>query len=175
MIEITGALAGLIVSIIAQLFARSKRIESQRAYLSSIKDYDPEKLLEEFDQEDPTQRTIVAKLLSEIGNRVRAEQTDESDTNNKIAIEIEEKIEEIKRQVQAVESRFPNSTEIDKYASVNDAIFNERLDQFSKRIERIESKMLSQWDVAIVVSSLIGGAFAVVAATYAVLEFLNGT
>lgn len=174
-IEVTAALVGLVVSIFAQGYARFRRQQAQREYLSSLENVDPEELLKEFDQEDAGQRAIVAKLLSEIGDEVRAEQPNELSGSPKIQKEVERKIEEVRKRILDVETRFPNSTEIEKYASVNDALFNERLDQLGKRVERMESKILSQWDVAVVVSSVLGGIFGVVAATYAVLDFVGGT
>ncbi len=79
----------------------------------------------------------------------------------------------LKERLQAIENRFPDEASIDKIASINDALFAQRIDQLSERLDKIEEKILSKWDVATIVSIIASGIFAVVGATYAVLKALG--
>ena len=102
----------------------------------------------------------------------------QASSRNAIGIEIDSRINELRARLQAVEDRFPKSSSIDKIASINDALFAERIDQLSTRIGGLEKKLLSKWDVAVSVCLIIAGIFAVVGATYAVLKvfgLLGGT
>jgi len=72
-----------------------------------------------------------------------------------------------------IEQRFPPEAQLEKIASINDAILSERIEQLMKQIELLESRILSKWDVAVTVSTVIGGVFAIVAATYGVISFLT--
>lgn len=92
-----------------------------------------------------------------------------------IRAEINSELNALENRLRQVEERFPEKSDVDKIASINDAIFAERLEAITKRIEDIESKALSKWDVAIIVSTIIGGIFAVVGATYGVIAFIQSS
>lgn len=83
---------------------------------------------------------------------------------------VEDKMTEVRGRLEAIEKRFPNDATIDKIASINDALFAQRIEQLSTQIEKIEEKLLTKWDVALIVSIVAAGIFAVVGATYAVLK-----
>lgn len=84
--------------------------------------------------------------------------------------EVEDKITEVRGRLEAIEKRFPDDATIDKIASINDALFAQRIEQLSTRIEKLEDKLLTKWDVALIVSIVAAGIFTVVGATYAVLK-----
>lgn len=84
--------------------------------------------------------------------------------------EVEDKMTEVRGRLEAIEKRFPDDATIDKIASINDALFAQRIEQLSTRIEKLEEKLLTKWDVALIVSIVAAGIFAVVGATYAVLK-----
>lgn len=84
--------------------------------------------------------------------------------------EVEDKMTEVRGRLEAIEKRFPDDATIDKIASINDALFAQRIEQLSTRIEKLEEKLLTKWDVALIVSVVVAGIFAVVGATYAVLK-----
>ena len=77
---------------------------------------------------------------------------------------------EVRGRLEAIENRFPDDATIDKIASINDALFAQRIEQLSTRIEKLEEKLLTKWDVALIVSIVAAGIFTVVGATYAVLK-----
>ena len=79
----------------------------------------------------------------------------------------------LRERLQAIEKRFPDEASIDKIASINDALFAQRIDQLVDRLEKLEEKVLTKWDVAIIVSLVAAGIFTIVGATYAVLKALG--
>lgn len=94
-------------------------------------------------------------------------------SKEQVRMEIDKKLSELRSRLETIESRFPNEAVIDKISSINDALLAERLDNLGKRIDAIEKKQLSKWDVAIVVSMVVAGIFSVVGATYGVINFIT--
>tara|TARA_B100000508_G_C11432154_1_gene264006 strand:+ start:439 stop:951 length:513 start_codon:yes stop_codon:yes gene_type:complete len=88
--------------------------------------------------------------------------------------ELTNELVEFRDRIAKIEGRFPPDADLDKVASINDALLSERIDQLTKRLEGVEARILSKWDVALVVSAILGGISAVVAATVAVVRFLGG-
>jgi len=84
--------------------------------------------------------------------------------------EVDRRLREVHSRVEAIEERFPSESNLDKIASINDALFAERIEQLASRLENLEKRQLSRWDVAITVSLVVAGIFAVVGATYGVLK-----
>ena len=84
--------------------------------------------------------------------------------------EIEMQMGEVKKRIEKIENRFPEEAQIEKIASINDALLSERIDQLSKQVQAIESRILTKWDVALTVSAVVTGIIVVVGATYAVLK-----
>jgi len=87
--------------------------------------------------------------------------------------EIQRQMAEVTDRVKRIEDRFPPEAQIEKVASINDALLAERIDQLSKQIQAIESRILSKWDVALTASAIITGLMVIVGATYAVLKTLG--
>lgn len=87
--------------------------------------------------------------------------------------EVEVQLSEVQKRIQKIEDRFPEEAKIEKIASINDALLSERIDQLSKQVENIENKMLSHWDVALVVSAIIAAIIAIVGGTYGVLKVVG--
>jgi len=87
--------------------------------------------------------------------------------------EVESQLGEVQARIEKIENRFPDEAKLDKVASINDALISERIDQLSKQVENLDNKILSRWDVALVVSSIIAAIIAVVGATYGVLKVLG--
>jgi hypothetical protein len=87
--------------------------------------------------------------------------------------EVESQLAEVQERIEKIENRFPDEAKLDKVASINDALLSERIDQLSKQVENLENKMLSHWDVALVVSAIIAAIIAVVGATYGVLKVMG--
>jgi hypothetical protein len=94
-------------------------------------------------------------------------------TEEQIKEEVINEMREFEDRVEKIARRSPEDVQLDKIASMNDAILSERIGQLSERIASLESKALSHLDVAVTVSTVIGGIFAVVAAIYALLIFIS--
>jgi hypothetical protein len=86
----------------------------------------------------------------------------------------EKQLEEVGARIEKIERRFPEESQIEKIASINDALLSERIDQLSKQLENVEKRVLTKWDVAVLVSMMMGGVAFVVGATYSVLKLLQG-
>ena len=84
--------------------------------------------------------------------------------------EIEDQMAEVTQRIKKIEDRFPEEARIEKIASINDALLSERIDQLSKQIQGVESRILTKWDVALTVSAILTGIIVIVGATYAVLR-----
>jgi hypothetical protein len=114
---------------------------------------------------------VATQLLKEVEQGI-VEGVSERDglSREQARTEVEDKMTEVRGRLEAIEKRFPDDATIDKIASINDALFAQRIEQLSTRIEKLEEKLLTKWDVALIVSIVAAGIFAVVGATYAVLK-----
>ena len=54
------------------------------------------------------------------------------------------------------ENVFASNATIDKISSVNDAILATNIESLTRTVKKIEEKMLTKWDVAVVVFQIIG-------------------
>ena len=89
--------------------------------------------------------------------------------------EFDSQLDEVRTRLAEVESRFPKEAKLEKVTSMNDALLSERIDQLAKQVEALEKRILSKWDIALTVSTIIVGIAFVVMATYAVLKAFGGT
>ncbi len=94
-------------------------------------------------------------------------------TKEEVQAEIDKQFFEFQECLSKIESRFPDNSQIEKIVSINDALLAERIGQLSKQMEFLEKRMLSKWDVAFTVSSIIAGIGFVVGATYAIIRFMG--
>ena len=91
-----------------------------------------------------------------------------------INIEYQKELEKLQERITAIESKFPSDeTNIDKIASINDAIFLTKIDGLSKAVENIERKMLSKWDVAKIVVMIIGLVMTAIGVVFAVVTYFS--
>ena len=94
-------------------------------------------------------------------------------TTENVQKEIDDHLAELREGLAKIESRFPEEAKLEKIASINDALLSERIDQLAKQVENLEQRVLSKWDVALTVSTIIAGIAFVVGATYAVLKIIG--
>jgi hypothetical protein len=121
-----------------------------------------------------TESTVSEKLLKDVEQGiVDVVATREGLSRVEVGQEVESKMQEVRGRIEAIEKRFPSDATIDKISSINDALFAQRVEQLSERLAKLEEKTLTRWDVALTVSVMVGGVFAVVGATYAVLKSLG--
>ena len=116
---------------------------------------------------------LLQKLEQLVLRRVSAEP---DKTEDRIKEDVQNEMSEFGDRIEKIERRSPDDIQLERIAAIKDAILSERIDQLSEKIDRLENRALSHWDVAITVSTIIGGIFAVVAAICALLIFIaDGT
>ena len=76
-------------------------------------------------------------------------------TKTDIEEQINAKVGELKKRIEAIEARFPQEAMLEKIASVNDAIMATRLEAMSDSIKVIHDRMLTKWDVAKTVFTIL--------------------
>jgi VIT1/CCC1 family predicted Fe2+/Mn2+ transporter len=117
---------------------------------------------------------LTEKLISQVEDGLLERLSNlEGLSKSEVREEIDKKVSDIRGRIEQIESRFPDTSTIDKISSINDALFAERIELLSKRLDSIESKMLGKWDVAIIVSTVIVGISFVVGATYSIITALG--
>jgi DNA-binding FrmR family transcriptional regulator len=117
---------------------------------------------------------VASQLLKEVEQGIVEGVSDrEGLSREQVRKEVEHRMTEVQGRLEAIEKRFPDDATIDKIVTINDALFAQRIEQLSTRIEKLEEKMLTKWDVALIVSTVVAGIFAVVGATYAVLKVFS--
>ena len=95
-------------------------------------------------------------------------------TKEEVNQEIDAQLADLRDGFARIESRFPEEAKVEKIAARDDTFLSERIDQLAKQVENLEKRVLSRWDVALTVGTIIVGITWVVAATYGVLK-ITGT
>ncbi len=95
------------------------------------------------------------------------------ETKADIEEQVNEKVNELKKRIEAIEARFPPEAKLEKIASVNDAILATQLEAMSDSIKAIQDKMLTKWDVAKVVFAILGSLGAIVAIIFGILTWVK--
>ena len=184
-VEVVTAIIGVVSSLVAALGSYTwKQFLNNQA--REFKDKEKEKITEIgldlgiinikhkiSDNVEPVRAEITNELINQIEKDILEKIPSSGLSKNEIRVEIEERIEAFHKRLENIESRFPEKDSIDKIASINDALFAERIEQLQKKIETIEKSNLTKWDVALVVSMVVAGIFAIVGATYAVLSLFD--
>ena len=176
---IYSALIGAMASVIAGLLA-SIMLRRRRKQLSHRKEKIRETMSKVgidlgFVKADILSNELVLsqRQLDKIEEQIIARLSDRHDLNSpKLKATIENELEEFRDRIAKIEKRFPSEAQLEKIASINEAIFAVRIDQLANQIDALEGRILSRWDVAVTVSSIIGAIFAIIAATYAVIGFI---
>jgi len=113
---------------------------------------------------------IIKSIENQIVARIAANTTL---SNEEVREELERELREIQQRVHKIEDRFPEDAKLEKIASINDALLSERIDQLAGQISALEKRILTHWDVAKIVSTIVGSICAVVVATYGIIQFLT--
>lgn len=114
------------------------------------------------------------EIVQQLENRILTRLKDHPNSSDEaIKAEVRQDLKEFKDRIAKIESRFPDESKLDKIASINDALLSERIDQVKERLDKLEEKALTRWDVALTVSAIIGGISFVVAATYGIIKFIG--
>lgn len=130
-------------------------------HLSHKIDHDPVKSRIEVTDEliSQIEEGIIERISSE-GNLSRKSLNDDVDSS----------ISDLTERLKNIEEKYPKDFSLDKISSINDALLAERIEQLAKKLTQVEEKQLTKWDVAIVVSIVLSGIFAIVGTTYAALD-----
>lgn len=188
-IQLASSVIGVAASVLAAISAgflksfydkhekrdRDKMQEAARSRLTEISiNFAGLGLRYQVGQTTSPEAQVATQLLKEVEQGiVEGVSEREGLSREQARTEVEDKMTEVRGRLEAIEKRFPDDAIIDKIASINDALFAQRIEQLSTRIEKLEEKLLTKWDVALIVSVVAAGIFAVVGATYAVLKVLG--
>ncbi|TXT37279.1 MAG: Uncharacterized protein FD135_3725 [Comamonadaceae bacterium] len=153
---------------------RDKIHEAARNYLAQIRfnvggvgiQYSIEKLLPRIQ--------VANQLLVDVEHGIAAEVSEHEELSEiQLKLELDERITEVRERLESIEKRLPSDATIDKISSINDALFAQLIEQLSTRLDKLEDKLLTKWDVAQIVSVVVAGIFTVVGTTYAVLKVFS--
>ncbi|MEX2499832.1 MAG: hypothetical protein WD397_13265 [Wenzhouxiangellaceae bacterium] len=122
---------------------------------------DPERLLKNHLTEEIRQSVIVHETAAR------------NASDEEISDRINERLKVLKDRLTEIEKRYPDEGSIERTVSVNEALISERIDQLAVQTQALEAKMLSRWDVAMIVSTVLTGILSISGGTYAVFSALN--
>jgi hypothetical protein len=185
-IQIISAIAGLVASMVAAsstFFLKNFFGKNQKRDRDEIQETARKRLTEislniaglglyyQIEHSPSPESQVASRLLKEVEQGI-VEGVSERDglSKEQIRTVVEDRISDVRGRLEAIEKRFPDNATIDKISSINDALFAQRIEQLSSKVLALEEKLLTKWDVAIIVSVVAAGIFAVVGATYAVLK-----
>ena len=94
-------------------------------------------------------------------------------TRPEIEEQVNVKVDELKKRIEAIESRFPQEATLEKIASVNDAILATQLETLSDSIKAIQDKMLTKWDVAKIVFAILSALGFLAGIIFGILTFVD--
>jgi ABC-type multidrug transport system fused ATPase/permease subunit len=90
---------------------------------------------------------------------------------------IEEKersrVDELIKRIEAIESRFPKTSTLEKLSSVNDAILATQLETLSESIKTIKDRMLTKWDVAKTVFYILSALGILTGIIFGIISFVS--
>jgi len=172
---IAGAFAALVTFLVSyrQRLERKKehkrqkelgealRVSLSKSFQNYFKKYDSE--LIDADKTDYIQRIFRNYLVH----------YPSLETKTDIEEQVNERVNELKKRIEAIESRFPQEATLEKIASVNDAILATQLEAMSDSIKAMQDDMLTKWDVAKVVFAILASLGVIVAIIFGVLNWLK--
>lgn len=171
-----GIISSLIAGLIAELFskAQKKSLEQSREVFKKTQQEYRNKIVHDLatNIEDTQTRDLILKefivhLESSATNEIAELQKDS------IQKEVEDRTSTLKERLESIEKRFPEESTLDKIASVNDAILGTKVEEIQKSIEMLESKLITKWDVAKIVFTIIGSLGALVGLTITIIKFAS--
>lgn len=82
-------------------------------------------------------------------------------------------VDELKKRIEAIESRFPQEATLEKISSMNDVLLAKQLENMGDSIRAIQEKMLTKWDVTKIVFAILGALGGIVAIIFVILNFVQ--
>jgi hypothetical protein len=173
---LTVALAGALVGALGTLFSawQSMREKRQEEDEEELRQRLFREAAEALKQERQVS-TLVSEQLDELTERGEPYihwMKNTSPSREEMREEFERMLTAFRDRLEQIEQRFPEEAAIDKYASVNEAILDTKIEQLQKSIENLESRILTKWDVATVVFALLGAIGVVAGIIFAVANFV---
>ncbi len=172
---ITGAVAALMSFIISyrQRVERKKENERQKelsevlrlSFGKSFQDYFARygSQLIDADKTDYIKRILRNSLVHYPSLETKAD----------IEKQVNERVNELKKRIEAIEARFPREATLEKIASVNDAILATQLEAMSNSIKAIQDNMLTKWDVVKIVFAILAALGVITAIIFGILNLVK--
>ena len=85
---------------------------------------------------------------------------------------VKEKQSTLQKRLDKIEARFPDNSTIDKLSSINDAVLATNLESIASQLNKLEDKVLTKWDVAIVVFEILGGIGVLIGIVFGLISFI---
>jgi hypothetical protein len=171
-VALVGALLAFITATLAkrgkkELEERKKKAVEQ---LSMWRNYIAHGLPSELKSDSYRQELVYQWLLNVADSKI---QRTPQVTQDQMKAEIENVTRELVDRIDKIEKRIPSEATIDKVASVNDAILATHIETLSESIKRIEDRLLTKWDVAKIVFTIIGALGVITGLILTIIKFLS--
>jgi len=125
-------------------------------------------------REEQVEPRLPKELLEELANGI-AERVAARRGINEAGIreKVHSDISELTDRLHALEARLSDEPPPDPESPFNDELFKHRIDQLADQLNDIEKKMLSKWDVAMIVAIILGGIAFVAGAVVSVFGLIG--
>ena len=111
-------------------------------------------------------RSLVSAASTEPGRSEVETQKAVEEATASVGTSIEDRIRQI-------EERFPDADTIEKVTSINEAVLAVTLKNVQKALERVESRLLTKWDVAKIVFQILTALGVIVAIIFGVITYIR--
>lgn len=173
---LAAALAGALLGGLGTLFSawQSMREKRREEHAEEMRQRLFREVAEALKQERRVSSLVRARLdeLTERGEPYLYWTKSASPSREEMREEVEGILIAFRDRLEQIERRFPEEAAIDRYASVNEAVLDTKMEQLQKSIENLESRILTKWDVATVVFALFGAIGVVASTIFAVANFV---
>ena len=178
-LTIISSAVSVVVGLVASLFSawasikRKKILEEKRNQADESVKRAINRSISEYSKQLPPDdvEEFYKALINH--NEIEIKQIDKEpeETSEAIKKKMDEKLTHLNSKIRKIEERFPEQGTIDKVASVNDAILATQIEAINKRLESIELKMLSKWDVAKIGFQIIAAFGAIIGIALGIINF----
>ncbi|MCH7922725.1 MAG: hypothetical protein IH975_06820 [Nitrospinae bacterium] len=164
-VSLAGVLAGYLFAVRGAK-ERKQKEEAQRVVLESEVAAFRNKLVHDIVEQDLPQE-VWSRVFDQIMSPLII-------TSGISKEEVERQFSTLKEQIDRIEARFPDEATIDKVATVNEAILANSVERLAESLRRLEEKLLTKWDVARIVFTIIGALGGLIALTLTIIKFASG-
>lgn len=165
-LAIFSGLLSIIVVIIFEIISikkvKVKKIKKQKVYNNIDKILRTKNFYKEIneiytDKNDPNTEIFYNHILSTYKNALADSLSNLTVKKQNLEIEnkISSKIDQLSKRIQEIEKRFPKNSTLEKISSINDAVMATNVESLSESVKRIESKILTNWDIVKILFEII--------------------